>query len=72
MLDEVRVKSFLAWGRLLVGRPLLFWGLARRQPGEPALPAREPITLGGNHGRTMLGDDVRDLPRRGAGGPQEF
>ena len=38
-LGEVGVQPFLARGRPFIGRPLLFWRLARGQPGQPAGPA---------------------------------
>ena len=38
---------------------------ARDQPRQPALPAGEPVARLGDDRRARLGDDVRDLARRG-------
>ena len=63
-LSEVGVHPFLAWGRLLVGRPFLFRRLSRSQPRKPALPARERVAIARNDRRALFRDDVSDFVRR--------
>ena len=72
VLGEVGVQPFLARGRPLVGRPLFFWRLSCGQPRQPAGPAGEMVAVAGGDGRAVLGDDARDLVRRGVRGPQQL